>query len=89
MVITNIIFQLLEKTINMNNSNIIQRCWIYTKDFISFYFCPHFYDAFKRMCTIQNAVVIEKFKSKEALAYCKECQKGYLSHFTQLNEQSD
>ena len=41
------------------------------------------------MCTIQNAVVIEKFKSKEALAYCKECQKGYLSHFTQLNEQCD
>ena len=38
---------------------------------------------------IQNAVVIENFKPTEALAYCKECQKGYISHFTQLNEQSD
>ena len=44
---------------------------------------------FKRTCTVQNAVVIENFKSKEALAYCKECLKGYICHFTQLNEQSD
>ena len=33
--------------------------------------------------------MIDIFKSTEALAYSEECQKGYVSHFTQLNEQPD
>ena len=34
-------------------------------------------------------MVIEDFKLKEALAYCKECQKGYIRYFSQLDEQSE
>ena len=50
MVISSTIFKLSEKIINMNNKhhNIVRRYQINTNDFDYFYFCPHFYEAFKK-----------------------------------------
>ena len=43
----------------------------------------------KKTYSTIDAVVIENYELREALAYCKSCQKTYIRHFTQLNELSD
>ena len=43
----------------------------------------------KKTYSTTDTVVIESYELREALAYCKLCQKTYMRHFTQLNELSD
>ena len=55
----------------MNSDNephhIMRQYRINTNDFDCFYFCPHFYDALKKTCSITDAVVIESYELREAL----------------------
>ena len=66
----------------MNSDNephhIMRQYRINTNDFDCFYFCPHFYDALKKTCSITDAVVIESYELREALSYCKSYQKTYI-----------
>ena len=74
----------------MNNEHhIVRRDRINANDFDCFYFCSHFYEAFKKTYSTTDEVVIESYELREALAYCKSYQKTYIRHFTQLNELSD
>ena len=58
--------------------NSTPRYRVNANDFDCFFICPHFYEAFKKRCNISDAVVIESYELREALAYCKPCQEAYI-----------
>ena len=71
---------------NANRQNVVRSHKIFTNEFVCTYFCLHFYDAFKKMCGITNAIAIESYNLREAFSYWKQCQRDYIRRFTQLNQ---
>ena len=61
-----------------NPHHILRRYRVNTNDFDCFYFYPHFCEAFKKTGSTTDAVVIECYELREALAYCRSCQKAYI-----------
>lgn len=44
----------------------------------SFYFCEHFYKAFKDKVNFRGASVMKQESTKEVIGYCSECRKNLL-----------
>lgn len=63
---------------NANPENNIYGYRINIRKYSCFYFCPHFYEAFKKTCDIANAVGIDRCPSYEVLAYCKQCENNFI-----------
>ena len=54
------------------------------------YFCPHYYEIFKKERNLlQNAIVINRFCSKEVLAYCRQCENNFVRKYFGLHRSSD
>ena len=54
-----------------------------------FYFCDHFYKAFREKKSIKNASVLQPHPTEEVIVYCLECQKknyDICSKFDNLSE---
>ena len=43
-----------------------------------FYFCSHFYKAFKDKVNFRGASVMKQESTKEVIGYCSECRKNIL-----------
>ena len=54
------------------------------------YFCPHFYEIFKKERNLlQNAIVINKLCSKEVLVYCRQCEINFIHKYFNLHRLTD
>ena len=54
------------------------------------YFCPHFYETFKKERNLlQNAIVINRLCSKEVLAYCRQCEINFTRKCFNLHRSTD
>ena len=42
-----------------------------------FYFCEHFYKAFKEKKTIKSASILQSHPAEEVFGYCCECQQKF------------
>ena len=49
----------------------------------SFYFCNHFFKAFKDKINLRNTTILRQLK--EVIAYCSECEIKYLKHLDSLS----
>ena len=54
-----------------------------------FYFCEHFYKAFKKKESVKNASVLQSHPHEEVIAYCRECQKKIRSICSRFETLSD
>ena len=54
-----------------------------------FYFCSHFYEAFKKFESVEGATLIEDHRLKEVIAYCGICREILLDKFYGFNTLSD
>lgn len=61
--------------------NVVLRYQLNRTEIDCLYFCPHFHEAFKKNCSITNAVTTESYELKEALLHCKLCLKTYIREF--------
>ena len=60
---------------NASRQNINCSHRIATNEFECFYFCLHFYDAFKKRCSIINAVLIVSYTLKKPLLIANSVRK--------------
>ena len=54
-----------------------------------FYFCGHFYRAYKEEVNVTGATLIENHKKKEAIAYCAIYREYLLEKFCSFDTLSD
>ena len=54
-----------------------------------FYFCDHFYKAFKKKQTVKGASILRSHPNEEVIAYCSSCHKKNFKICCQLESLSD
>ena len=67
----------------------IRRFRIDISDTKCFYFCGHFYRAYKEEVNVTGATLIENHKKKEAIAYCAIYREYLLEKFCSFDTLSD
>lgn len=55
------------------------------KETACFYFCDHFYKAFKDKVKVRGASVLKQTPSKEVIAYCSDCRKQIFRYLGNIN----
>ena len=54
-----------------------------------FYFCDHFYKAFKRKVKVKSASVLKQKLSGGVIGYCADCRKKICNYLLDINTLSD
>lgn len=71
------------------NENHICRFGRDINDTTCFYFCGHFYNAYKENVCVKGATFTENHEKKEAIAYCATCREYLLEKFCSIDTLSD
>ena len=76
--------------VNVNPQNIFSRYRLNIRKCNCIYFYPYFYEVFKKERTVlQNAIIIKRHFSNEALAYCKHCEINFIRKYFNLHRSPD
>ena len=50
---------------------------IFSERVSCFYFCPSFYESFKKRDIVKDSIIFEKYQSREVIGCCILCKKKY------------